>query len=58
MNADWVPVQGFWLVQANGPIDEAANRKRMDELEVRLSQREQELREEAKHENSIHSWRL
>lgn len=52
---NWVPEQGFWLVQANGPIDEAANKQRMEALEVRLSQREQELREEAKHEGSIHS---
>lgn len=56
MNADWVPRQGFWLVQANGPIDEVANKKRMDELEARLSLRENELREEAEHENSLHSW--
>lgn len=39
----WIPGQGFWLVQATGPIDEVSNKHRMDELEERLTKREQEI---------------
>ena len=40
----WIPGQGFWLVQSNGPINEVANKQRMDELEERLTKREQEIK--------------
>ncbi len=32
----WIKGQGFYYVQSTGPIDEEANKKRMDLLEQRL----------------------
>lgn len=42
--AKWIPGQGYWLIQSTGPIDEAANKQRMNELEERLTIREQEIK--------------
>lgn len=33
---EWIPGQGFFLVQLTGPIDEVENQKQMDLLEQRL----------------------
>ena len=38
--ANWIPGQGFHLVQSSGPINETENKKRMDLLEVRLQEAE------------------
>lgn len=38
--ANWIPGQGFYFVQASGPINEAENKKRMDLLEARLQKAE------------------
>ena len=50
----WLPGQGFWLVQSTGPIDEFANKQRMDLLEKRLIQREQEIKG-GTHEKPVHN---
>lgn len=38
--ANWIPGQGFHLVQSSGPINEIENKKRMDLLEARLLEAE------------------
>lgn len=40
---EWIPGQGFYYVQPNSPIDEVENKKRMDELEVRLQKAEKRI---------------
>lgn len=37
----WIPGQGFHLVQPTGPIDHEANRKRMDQVEIKLQEAEE-----------------
>lgn len=38
--ANWIPGQGFFLVQASGPVNALENKKRMDLLETRLQEAE------------------
>lgn len=38
--ANWIPGQGFHLVQSSGSINETENKKRMDLLEARLQEAE------------------
>ena len=54
MPSKWIPGQGFWLVQSTGPIDNVAIKQRMELLEERLTQREQEIKG-GSHEKPIYN---
>lgn len=54
MPSKWIPGQGFWLVQSTGPINNVAIKQRMELLEERLTQREQEIKG-GSHEKPIYN---
>lgn len=37
----WIKGQGFYYVQSTGPIDTVANRKRLDQVEIKLLEAEE-----------------
>lgn len=39
----WIKGQGFYYVQPSGPIDTDANRKRLEEVELKLQEAEARL---------------
>lgn len=43
--ANWIPGQGFYLVQHSGPYDKAKLKREMDELEIKLQQAEKRMEE-------------
>lgn len=39
--ANWIKGEGFYYIQPTGPIDTEANRKRLDQVEIKLQEAEE-----------------